>query len=334
MTKVVDNRLVFVSGGTGYLGSALVPMIAKKYPVRVLCSMEFGNAIEGTPNAEFIKGDIRDEALVQDALNGVTDVIHLAAIVTDELVDMNSDYARTINYRATDKLVTMARQARVGRFVYVSSSSVYGSQDQECDEITPARPMTEYAKQKLAGENAALSYSRSDMAVTSVRMATLAGPAPRMRLDTIVNTFSKQAYWDKKITVWGGEQWRSNVHIDDAVDAYMKLLDAPVKKINGEIFNLVYRPMQAWDIALQVQSAAHSVLKAQVGIDFDKTKSDDRHYRMAGEKFRDIGIEPLRSIHIAAADNFRFFDTGAIGDPNDPLYSNTKRMKEIVTHGA
>ncbi len=327
----MSDRLVLVTGGTGYLGSALVPEIAKRYPVRVYCNFAFGNSIEGTPNVEFIKGDIRDYRSVAKAMHGVTDVIHLAGIVTDELVDMNPKLGEQVNDYGTRIVLSEAYKADVGRFLYASSSSVYGSQDFECTEETIPKPQTAYAQSKLDGENEVLSY-KGRMTVCALRMATLCGPAPRMRLDTIVNVFSKQAFYDGKITVFDGRQWRCNVFIDDAVAFWVALLDVESGLINGEVFNFLEKARTATDIAEIVRKAYDVAYGGFTKIEIDISKVDDRHYRMSSEKaLRILNFGPANEgVRQAALMNFKFFSDHLEMDPNDDLYYNTRRMAEAM----
>ncbi len=327
----MTDRLVLVTGGTGYLGSALVPEIAKRYPVRVYCNMAFGNPIEGTPNVEFVKGDIRDFKSVAKAMHGVTDVIHLAGIVTDELVDMNPKLGEQVNDYGTRIVLAEAYKADVQRFLYASSSSVYGSQDIECTEETTPRPQTAYAQTKLAGEREVLAY-HPRMTVCALRMATLCGPAPRMRLDTIVNVFSKQAFYDKKITVFDGRQWRCNVFIEDAVAFWVALLDVEADLINGEVFNFLEKARTATEIAEIVRDAYDVAYGGFTKIETDISKVDDRHYRMNGDKaLRVLNFGPADDgVRQAALMNFKFFDDHPEMAPNDDLYYNTRRMAEAM----
>ena len=271
----MTDRLVLVTGGSGYIGTVLVPLLAKTYPVRVYESMLFGNAIADTPNCEFIQGDIRDEATVRKALDGVTDVIHLAAIVTDALVDLNPKMGREVNNQAVRGLCYAASCAGVKRLIYASSSSVYGTQPDICTEDSLVLPMTEYARQKFQGECIVNSF-QGYMTVVSVRSATACGPAPRMRADTIVNTFSGQAYFNGEITVHGGDQYRTNIHVADIADLYAFLLDAPADRINGQVFNATRANHTALELAEMVQG----IMGGKITVNRDML--DDRHYRMDG----------------------------------------------------
>jgi nucleoside-diphosphate-sugar epimerase len=321
---VFVERLVLITGGSGYVGSVLTSMVAEDYPVRVLETMTFGNPIADLSNIDFVQGDIRDEAKVREVMEGVTDVIHLAGIVTDELVDMNPELGRSINQTAMGGLCAAARDAGVGRFIYASSSSVYGTQDIVCTEESPVLPMTEYASSKLQGEYI-LDAVKDDMVTVSVRSATACGPSPRIRFDTIVNVFCKQAYFDNKINVHGGTQYRSNIHVKDAADLYKFLIDAPEDQISGEVFNAV----RQYDTALELAEMVQSFIPSELYV--DTTKVDNRHYRMNGDKiYLRTGWSPSRSLEAAIQDNISAFDSGAIEDPDSDLYVNTRRMADFM----
>ena len=325
---------VLVTGGLGYVGSVLVPYLATKHQVRVFDSMLFGNSIEGTPNVEFVKGDITDGDALAKALQDQEAVIHLAGVVTDELVDMNPVYARLVNQEATERLCLRAIASGVKRMVYASSSSVYGSQEEPCTEESPTKPETAYAETKLEAEQSCLRFGEaSALEVTAIRSATCCGPAPRMRLDTIVNVFSKQAWFDGKITVFDGTQYRSNIHVQDVAELYGLLLEAPAEQVNGQVFNAVREYASALSIATQVARLA-GLFGKYVSIDVDHTKMDTRQYRMSWAKAKWVlGWKPARTISQAVEDNFRWFDQGGVPDPNDSLFYNTRRMKDVVTKG-
>jgi nucleoside-diphosphate-sugar epimerase len=323
-------RHILVTGGTGYLGSALVPELAKHHPVRVFCQMNFGNPIADTPNVEFIDGDIRDGSAMEKALVGITDVVHLAGIVTSELVDMNPAFALEVNVGATRQLCSLAVSADVKRFIYASSSSIYGYSDRDKTEDMHPNPNDHYAQTKLDAERIVMGFA-SQMIVGAIRMATLMGPSPRMRLDTIVNVFSKQAWYDTGITVWGGDQYRSNVHVDDAVRAYLMLLVSDPTLVQGMAYNVNQASLSARDIAMEVSNAFTDFTGTFPAIDIDKTKSDHRSYRLDAALIgRALGWKPTKTIKDAALDNFKWFKDGHVKDPNSDLHYNTRRMADVV----
>ncbi len=325
-----DRKRILVTGGLGYVGTALVPLLAQQYDVRVYDTMMFGNSIEDTPNVEFIKGSITDFEYVRLACRDVWAIIHLAAIVTDDLVDMNPVLGRKINIQGTSNIVSAAFRMGVQRFIYVSSSSVYGTTERPATERTEPNPLTFYALTKLEAEDPVirLADSSTSMTGTVVRMATLCGPAPRMRLDTIVNIFSAQAYFEKHINVWGGDQYRCNLYIGDAVRFYRRLLDCDPKTIDGQVFNIGGANMTARDIAEIVQR------KTKAALTVDASKADNRHYMMDSTKAEKVvKWSAATPLHVAIDRNIEFFKKGGVSDYNDPIYRNTERMKSIMLNG-
>ena len=320
-----DSRLILVTGGTGYVGSVLVPALAKHYRVRTYDSQLFGNSIAGTPNVEAVQGDIRDMVQLELALEGVTDVIHLAGIVTDELVDINPEKAKAINCDALQGLLELCGQHGVERFILMSSSSVYGGIRNAMETDAP-QPMTEYARQKLAQEMIVKESSHS-FHKNIIRSATLCGPAPRMRLDTIVNTFCKQAWFDNRITVWGGRQQRTNVHVAGLVTFYLWLLRQNAQRVSGETFNITSGNHTALALANRVrQIMASKWCGRKTSIEVDTTKSDLRSYSMLASKARRWGWRPHTTIDNAIMENFAWFAAGGVDNPNDDIYYNNRRL--------
>ena len=269
--------------------------------------------------------------MVRRTLQGVDSVIHLAGIVTDELVDMNETYSSSVNIGALRMLCYEAAKAGVQRFIYASSSSVYGSQAEECSEGTPPQPQTAYARMKLGGESILDDY-RDAFWCFAVRSATCCGPAPRMRLDTIVNTFCAQAYFKKRITVWGGGQYRSNIHVVDIADLYCKLVLVrdPIIR-SGYFVNAVRGYHTAAELARMVQA----IIPCEVVIDRDR--ADPRSYRMTSHngplmEMR-LGWSPDKTIEDAIRDNWVWFEAGKVKDPDDSIWANTKRMGQVVRDG-
>jgi nucleoside-diphosphate-sugar epimerase len=332
--RTLSGSRILVTGGTGYVGSALVPYLARNNFVRVFCSMHFGNSIEDTPNTEFVNGDIRDSDAMASALEGQEVVIHLAGIVTDDLVDMNRTLADDVNVNATKSMLQLAREKGVKRFIYASSSSVYGSTLTPVTEGAICQPETHYALSKLDAEKLTLEASDVGFDTVAIRSATLCGPAPRMRLDTIVNVFSKQAWFDGKLTVHDGTQIRSNLHVEDAVEFYSSLVKAESNLIYGRAFNATSGNHNALEIATIVCDTAREWGK-QPELEVNENIRDTRQYQMSTERAKNtLGWSPSRSIVDAINANFKWFQQGHISDPNNPIYYNTKRMEKIVNEHA
>lgn len=329
-----NPRRILVTGGCGYVGSVLVPYLAHKYPVRVYDSFAFGNPLPTDLGIECIEGDIRNQAGLALALKGVTHVIHLAGIVTDELVDINPLLSQEINVDASRNLCILASKAgEAERFIYASSSSVYGSSPIDCTEESMCYPETAYARQKFEAERLLLREFRERLEVVALRSATCCGPSPRMRLDTIINVFSKQAMYDEQITVHGGDQVRSNVHVQDIARAYEALLLAPASVVDGHVFNATCTNATALDLAVLVQEAYLDIYGIIRPVVIDSTKRDTRHYRMNASKIRDaVGWAPVYSIRQAVEANWAYFLQGGI-DPNAALHYNTRRMRQSMLTG-
>jgi nucleoside-diphosphate-sugar epimerase len=327
---------VFVTGGAGYVGSILVPkLLAKGYKVKVLDLYIYGdNVLENVkndPNLVQVKGDLRDRALVEKELAGYDTVIHLACISNDPSFELNPALGKSINYDAFITLVEAAEKAGVRRFIYASSSSVYGVKaDDNVTEDLPLEPLTDYSKYKAMCEE--FLFQRDPKFVFLVlRPATVCGYSPRLRLDLSVNILTNHAVNKGKITVFGGEQKRPNLHIEDMTDLYLNTLEYPDAKIDRQIFNAGYDNMKMKEIAAVVKK----VVEAEMGgkeLEVVTTPTDDnRSYHVSSEKIKQqLGFRAKRSVAQAVKDLCSAFKAGKI--PNsltDKRYYNIKTMQEI-----
>jgi len=319
------QRRILVTGGCGYIGSVLVPKLARTYPVVVLDSMAFGNQLEGIPNVTTVQGDIRDYPLVRSVLDGATDVIHLAAIANDPSSDLDPDLTRAVNHDAILNIVEAAKAAGVGRFISASSSSVYGIKEEESvTEDLSLEPLTLYAQLKAESEKIVGQAADDAFTATSIRSATVCGVSPRMRFDVIVNIMAKLAATNQVITVWGGDQQRPNIHIEDITDLYQQLLDMPSQSINGKIYNVGAPNHSVKEIALMA--------KEEIGgtVEIDSNAVDNRSYRISSERIkRELGYVPKRSIRQAMRDIKEAFDNGRFQDFDDDKYYNVRMMKKL-----
>src|SRR5215471_18898273 len=236
-------KRVLVTGGAGYKGCVLVPKLLNKgYEVVVYDLMLFGSAgLPAHPKLQVVKGDIRDTPSYAEAVRGSDAVIHMACISNDPSFELDSRLSTTINYDCFEPMVKASRDAGVRRFVYVSSSSVYGVSDApEVTEDHPLVPLTDYSKCKMLCEPVLLGYGSADFVPVIMRPATVCGYSPRMRFDLTVNILTNHAVNKGLITVFGGAQKRPNIHIDDVCELYVKMLEYPDEWIAGEIFNAGY----------------------------------------------------------------------------------------------
>ena len=322
---------VMVTGGAGYVGSRLIPSLLEQgHKVTVLDLYLYGEDlfkdIRG-PNLREIKGDIRDPKAVEDALSGCDCVIHLACISNDPSYDLAPDLGRSINYDAFRPLVRAAKKAGVKRFIYASSSSVYGVKDDpEVHEGLSLEPLTDYSKFKALCEQELLEEREPGFTVCTIRPSTVCGYAPRQRLDVVVNIFTNQAVNNGKIRVTGGPQKRPNIHVEDMVRVYLHLLGQPDDKIDGKIWN-------AGDTNFPISQLAE-IVKGVVGshVEIETVPTNDpRSYQVSGRKIReDIGFELKYTIEDAVRGLAEAMKTGKLTDPlNNPMYFNIKRMQDV-----
>ena len=323
---------VLVTGGAGYVGAVLVPKLLNQgYKVKVLDLFMYGqdvlNSVKDHPNLEQIKGDIRDRALLERIMPGCEAVIHLACISNDPSFELDPDLGKSINYDAFPVLVDVAKDSGVRRFVFASSSSVYGLKDEDnVTEDLALLPLTDYSKYKAMCEEVLLKKRESGFVPLILRPATVCGYSPRLRLDLIVNILTNHAINNNKITVLGGEQKRPNLHIEDVTELYVRSLEWPEAAVDGGIFNAGYENHPVAEIARIVREAVGQ----QVEIATLPT-DDHRSYHISSEKIRrELGFTPSHTLDDAVADLTRAFGAGAVPNPmTDNRYYNIKTMQAL-----
>src|SRR5215211_6787292 len=267
-------KKVLVTGGAGYKGCVLVPkLLAAGYEVIVYDLMLFGSAgLPSHPNLKVVDGDIRDTAKYADAVSGCDYIIHIACISNDPSFDLDPSLSRTINYECFEPLVLASKSAGVKCFVYVSSSSVYGvSESPEVTEEHPLVPLTDYNKYKGLCEPILFQHQSSEFICVTVRPATVCGYSPRMRFDLTVNILTNHAVNRGVITVFGGEQKRPNIHIDDISELYVQLLDTPKDLIAGETFNAGFQNYSLNEIARMVKRVVEQEMPEKAPIRIETT---------------------------------------------------------------
>lgn len=331
-------RHVLVTGGAGYVGAVLVPrLLAQGYGVRVVDLYVFGEdalgEVRGHPRLEEIRGDIRDEILLRDVMPGCDAVIHLACISNDPCFALNPTVGRSINYEAFEPLVRIAKRSGVRRFVYASTSSVYGVSD--APEITEEHalvPITDYSKYKALCEPILLAQHGPGFTPVIVRPATVCGYSPRQRLDLTVNILTTHAVHAGKITVFGGSQKRPNIHIEDMVDVYQLLLTVPAERIAMQVFNAGYQNHSVDQLAEIVRRVVTEEMPDRKDVEIVRAPSDDpRSYHISSRKLqRELGFTPRRSIEDAVRDLVGAFREGRIPEATtDIRYHNVKTMRAI-----
>ena len=326
------NRSVFVTGGAGYVGSVLIPkLLARGHRVKVLDLYVFGDDVlagsRGNPNLREIKGDLRDRALLEREIPGCDAVIHLACISNDPSFEMNPALGKSINFDAFAPLVDVAKKAGVHNFIYASSSSVYGVKDEpEVTEDLPLDPLTDYSKFKALCEPILLEAATPSFVGTIVRPATVCGYSPRLRLDLTVNILTNHAINKGKITVFGGSQYRPNLHIEDMTDLYVQLLEEPDERLQGRIWNVGCQNYTVREIAEMVRGVVGPQLPIET-----QTTDDNRSYRVTSRKIKqELGFEPRHTVEQAVRDLKAAFEAGRIPSPlDDPRYYNIKTMQKV-----
>jgi len=331
-----ESKTVFVTGGAGYVGAVLVPkLLARGYRVRVLDLFLFGEAVlPPHPGLQCIKGDIRDQALLKHSLPGSDIVIHLACISNDPSFELDPGLSRSINYEAFEPLVAIARECAAKRFIYASTSSVYGVSDEEnVTEDHPLVPLTDYNKYKGMCEPILFRYQGDDFTTVTIRPATICGYSPRQRLDLTVNILTNLAVNNRKITIFGGAQKRPNLHIEDMTDLYVDLLSMPAAALAGKTFNAGYQNHTVADLGRMVHSVVLRELPHLAPIAMTTSPSNDlRSYHISSEKIaRELGWRPKRTVEDAIVDLCRAFQAGKLPNSmNDTRYFNVKTIQAAM----
>lgn len=326
------KRKVFVTGGAGYVGAVLVPkLLAKGYDVKVLDLFLYGDdvlkSVQQHPGLIQIKGDLRNRRLLEREIPGYDTVIHLACISNDPSFELDPMLGKSINYDAFLDLVDVSKKSGVKNFIYASSSSVYGvKEESEVTEDLSLEPLTDYSKYKAECEKALLNVADEDFIATILRPSTVCGYSPRLRLDLTVNILTNHAINNGKITVFGGEQMRPNLHIQDMCAAYLFMLEQPDKKIHKKIYNVGYHNYKVREIAEIVRKT----IDPQIPVEVTPT-NDFRSYRVSSRKIKEeLGFEAKHTVEEAVMDLKRAFHEGKIPNPLTAIqYYNIKTMQAI-----
>ncbi len=321
---------VFITGGAGYVGSALVPSLLQKgYQVTVYDLFIYGNVLEQHKNLVQIKGDIRDREKLIASANGADAFIHLACISNDPSFDLDPELGKSINFGAFHHVINACKENNIKRLIVASSTSQYGIKPLgvEVTEDTPHDPTTDYAKYKRMCEELLEQTDTGNLEYVFVRPSTLCGYAPRLRLDLSVNILAINALVNKKIKIFGGLQMRPALHIQDMARFYELMLEAPAEKIHRQAFNVSCENKTMLEIAELVKGAL-----GDETVTFEVLPTDDlRSYHVNTDKMKKVlGFKCQYSLADAVLSLKEAYEKGLLQDPlNNPLYYNIKRMKEV-----
>jgi nucleoside-diphosphate-sugar epimerase len=285
------------------------------------------NVLKPHPMLRTLTGDIRDIALIEKTVSGHDAIIHLACISNDPSFELNPNLGKSINLDAFEPLVQVSKSLGVKRFIYASSSSVYGvKEEKDVHEEMTLEPLTDYSKFKAECERILAKYESPDFTTTTIRPATVCGYSPRQRLDVVVNILTNLAFHRREISVYGGQQLRPNIHIADMVDAYIAILRAPKEKIGGEIFNAGTENQTVLEIAEIVRSVMGDDVKLVA-----TPTNDNRSYHISSKKIANaIGFIPVRTIAQASQELKNALEQGLLPDSlTDERYFNIKRMQNL-----
>ena len=308
---------VFVTGACGYKGTVLVPKLLEHgHKVTAFDIQWFGNFLREHPALAVVRGDIRNIEEVN--LEGVDAIIHLSSVANDPCGDLDPKLTWEISCLATMQLADRAKRMGIERFIYASSGSVYGVKDEpQVTEELELFPISEYNTTKMCAERIILSYE-DDMVVQIVRPATVCGYSPRMRLDVSVNMLTMQALTKGKITVFGGDQTRPNIHIDDITDLYLFLLDNPQHR---GVYNAGFENISILDIAKMV--VEH--VPAEIVV---TPSNDPRSYRVNSDKLLATGFKPKKKVEDAVQEIVSLYRDGGLKD--EDRFHNLRWMQREV----
>lgn len=324
---------VLVIGGAGHIGSVLCQeLVDEGYTVKALDNLIYGK--EGIADLldrddfTLIEGDMRSIETIVDGINGVDAVVHLAALVGDPASAIDSQKTLELNYHSVKLVAEICKYHQINRFIFASTCSVYGrshSPEKLLTEEDELNPVSLYAKTKIESEKALREMADSNFSPTILRMGTIYGLSPRMRFDLVVNILSAKAYEESVIPIFGGDQYRPNVHVRDAARAYIDCLEAPIADVSNEVFNV---GSNAQNYQISEISEQIADVFSDATIDWQREKEDERSYQVDFSKITEtLGFEAEHTITDGAREIKEAFDAGEFENYTHNKYSNYRTLK-------
>jgi nucleoside-diphosphate-sugar epimerase len=319
---------ILVTGGAGYLGSHLVKQLLDEgHQVKVLDLCLFGAEslaeFLSHPRFVMVQADIRDADAVRQSMKGVEAVAHLAAIVGDEACDQAGPAAVEINYDATLALAEAAKAEGVSRLLFASTASLYaGNRELDSTEESEVKPVSSYAYDKHRVEQRLLQMKSDTFHPILFRFSSLYGWSRRMRFDLVVNKLAVDAFRKGRITIFGGDQWRPFLHVEDAAKSIVLALSAPAESVGGQIFNVGDRRGNYRIVQL---GKMYADLFHRVQMELQGQRSDPRTYSIRFDKVEEVlKFQPTLNLRMAALDLMKRLEEGEFPSPDEPRYYNHK----------
>lgn len=328
-TSNSEDRHILVVGGAGYVGNILVrKLLASGARVRVLDKLIFdhGSAIAGIleePGLSFVHGDMCEPADLEPALEGITDVVLLAAMVGDPVCKKYPDLARAVNEEGAKRLFETLSGRGIDRFVFTSTCSNYGlrTTDDPANEESELAPVSLYAETKVEFERFILEHAPEvDFAPTILRIATAYGLSPRMRFDLTISEFTRTLTIGEELLVYDADTWRPYCHVADISRAIAMALDSPPDLVRAEVFNVGHGEENF--TKRMVVEAVQEHLGGSGKLSFHEGGVDPRNYRVNFDKIRErIGFEPVFRVPVSVGNLVHAIQAGGFPDvPERPLF--------------